>query len=313
MLQNNNLIEILNSKKCFKLVCGAGNENLEEIEKLVYLYSKAGCNIFDISANIDAVKAAKKGLKKSGITENRFICVSIGIKGDPHVNKAQINKTLCKKCNLCSQICNQNAICDNNIDAKKCIGCANCLKICPHKAISLKNIPTDLNKVLPQIIEEGVDCIEFHAITDDDNEVKEKWEILNTLYNGILSICIDREKLSNDKIINRLNKMLKLRQNYTTIIQADGSPMSGGIDDYKTTLQAVATAELIEKNNLPVYIILSGGTNSKSKELANLCNININGVAIGSFARKIVKEYLYGTMQEAEALKIAENLVKSVY
>ena len=187
MLQNNNLIEILNSKKCFKLVCGAGNENLEEIEKLVYLYSKAGCNIFDISANIDAVKAAKKGLKKSGITENRFICVSIGIKGDPHVNKAQINKTLCKKCNLCSQICNQNAICDNNIDAKKCIGCANCLKICPHNAISLKNIPTNLNKVLPQIIEEGVDCIEFHAITDDDNEVKEKWEIYYTrLYEDLL-------------------------------------------------------------------------------------------------------------------------------
>ena len=30
---------------------------------------------------------------------------------------------------------------------------------------------------------------------------------------------------------------------------------------------------------------------SKTKELANLCNVKINGVAVGSYARKIVKEY----------------------
>ena len=31
------------------------------------------------------------------------------------------------------------------------------------------------------------------------------------------------------------------------IIQADGYPMSGGEDDYNTTLQAVATADVINK------------------------------------------------------------------
>ena len=42
------LKDILEEKKCFKLVCGAGNEDIEEIEKLTLIYSLAGCNFFDI-------------------------------------------------------------------------------------------------------------------------------------------------------------------------------------------------------------------------------------------------------------------------
>lgn len=313
MHSNSNLTDVLNSKKCFKLVCGAGNENLEEVEKLVYLYSKAGCNVFDVSANIDVIKSAKKGLERSEIKENRFISVSVGIKGDPHVNKAFIEPEKCSKCGTCEKFCLQNAISNGIVDKKKCIGCSKCVEHCPFVAITLQNFPTDLKKIIPKIVAEGVDCIEFHAITDDENEVEEKWQILSDNFDGILSICIDRAKLSNEKVVQRLQKMLAQRKDYTTIIQADGSPMSGGVDDYKTTLQAVAMAELVQKQNFPAFILISGGTNSKTKELANLCNLDINGIAIGSYARKIVKDYLCDKMSEAEALKIAENLVKSVY
>ena len=44
------LKNLLESKKCFKLICGAGNEDVKEVEKLVALYSKAGCRFFDLSA-----------------------------------------------------------------------------------------------------------------------------------------------------------------------------------------------------------------------------------------------------------------------
>ncbi|MBQ3310496.1 4Fe-4S binding protein [bacterium] len=309
----NNIKNILESKKCFKLVCGAGNENVDEIEKLVYIYSKAGANIFDVSANLEVLKAAKRGLQKSGISENRYICVSVGIKGDPHTNKAYLNKENCKSCFKCMQICEKNAIENFKVDTKKCIGCSKCLSACYFNAMEMKSCPTDLNKVLPDLINEGFDCLEFHAISDNEQEVFDNWNTLNKLYKGFFSICIDRALLSNKTLIARLKNMLKIRADYTTIIQADGSPMSGGEDDFKTTLQAVATAELIQKENIPVYILLSGGTNSKSKKLADLCNVDISGVAIGSFARKIVKNYLYGNMCEDEAVKIAKNLVESIY
>ena len=311
--------DILKTNKCFKLVCGAGNEDTEEVEKLVYLYSKAGCNIFDLSANKDVIRAAKRGLNRSGITENRYLCVSIGIAGDPHINKAEINESKCTKCDKCKNICPQSAIIEdiktNYIKQKKCIGCGRCEKVCPKNAISMYSKEIDLKEVLPDIINENIDCIELHAIVENDTEVMDKWHLLNELYDGFLSICIDRSKLSNQHLIKRLKQMLEIRKPYTTIIQADGAPMSGGKNDYKTTLQAVATAEIIQDENLPAYILLSGGTNSKTTELAKLCNINASGVTIGSYARKIVKEYIdrndfYDNIDILDtAIKTAKNLV----
>ena len=305
------LEDILKSKNCFKLVCGAGNENADEVEKLVYLYSKAGCNIFDVSANIEVVRAAKKGLESAGITEDRYICVSVGIKGDPHVNKASIITENCKRCMKCFSVCEQRAIKNCIVDETKCIGCEKCFRICAYNAVKMTNKSTDLHKVLPEIIKEGVDCIEFHAISDNDEEVFEKWKLINSFFNGILSICIDRAKLSNEKFVERIKNMLRLRCGKLTIIQADGTPMSGGVDDYNSTLQAVACADIVRKADIPVYVIISGGTNSKSKELAMLCGVEINGVAVGSYARKIVKDYLCDKMSIDEALEIASKLVKS--
>lgn len=316
------LKNILESRKCFKLVCGAGNEDTEEVKKLVALYSKAGCNLFDISANEEVLDAAKRGLNFSISKDEQndyHFCVSVGIKGDPHVQKAIIDPAKCIFCQRCVGICPQKTIYSGNktceIRPKKCIGCAKCLKVCPPKAITLYSEEKNLREILPPLVKKGIDCIEFHAIIDDEAEVLSKWDDINSCYNGLLSICIDRYKLGNERLVARLKALLKTRKPYTTIIQADGAPMSGGVDDYKTTLQAVATAEIVQDAELPVYILLSGGTNSKSAELATLCGIEPNGIAIGSYARQIVKEYIdredFLTNQEVfeQALNKAKALV----
>lgn len=67
------------------------------------------------------------------------------------------------------------------------------------------------------------------------------------MFSGPLSICIDRSKLGDEKLLTRVKKMLEIRKPYTTIIQADGFPMSGGKDDFKTTLQAVAARRNFSK------------------------------------------------------------------
>jgi TRAP-type uncharacterized transport system substrate-binding protein len=124
--------------------------------------------------------------------------------------------------------------------------------------------------------------------------------------------------MGDENLISILKKMLINRKPYSTIIQADGFPMSGGQDDYKTTLQAVATAEIIQNAKLPVYLMLSGGTNSKTSELSKICSIDYHAIAVGSFARKIVKKYIerpdFWTNSNVieDALKIAKELVKSV-
>ena len=92
--------------------------------------------------------------------------------------------------------------------------------------------------------------------------------------------------------------------------------MSGNDDEYGTTLQAVATAQLFQNSKLPIYIMMSGGTNTRSTELAKLCGVKPHCVAIGSYARKILKEYLQmedlldNTKAMDEAVKIAKALVE---
>lgn len=308
------LEDLLKENKCFKLVCGAGNEDAIEVEKLVALYSKAGCKFFDLSAKPEIVDAAKRGL---GDREG-YLCVSVGIKGDPHVRKAYIDNEKCANCHKCEEVCPQKAIKYSKINTTRCIGCGKCQKVCRHGAISFISENKDLREVLPPLIERGIDCIELHAMGENDDEVFEKWNYINEIYDGILSICTARKHLSEERMIGRIKNMIAQRRPYSTIIQADGFPMSGGKDDYKTTLQAVATAEIVQNAKLPVYVMLSGGTNSKTAELAQICGINYNGIAIGTFARKIVsryverKDFLQNEYAFTEALKIAKTLVDTV-
>lgn len=308
------LKELLEAGKCFKLVCGAGNEDALEVEKLVALYSKAGCKFFDVSAKPEIIDAAKSGLQD----REGYICVSVGIKGDPHVRKARIDYEKCAGCHKCEEICPQKNIKHCKVKTARCIGCGKCYSVCTHGAISFVSENKDLSEVLPPLIEKGIDCIEFHVMGEDESGIYEKWNYINSVYDGLLSICTSRGKLSEEKMISRIERMIAIRKPYTTIVQADGFPMSGGKDDYKTTLQAVATAEIVQNAKMPVYIMLSGGTNSKTAELAKLCGINYNGIAIGTFARKIVSRYieredfLKNDYIFNEALNIARSLVGNV-
>jgi Fe-S-cluster-containing hydrogenase component 2 len=339
---------LLEQKKCFKLICGAGNEDLQEVEKLVALYAKAGCKFFDLCANEEVLKAAQKGLGFSVPKVEQgdyFFCVSVGIKGEPHLNKAKIDKNKCVECGNCAQSCPQSAIWDFDLKSRlglltqqhkalkltqhekfeiqeeKCIGCLRCLKVCEIGAIEVYQKNKPIEEILGSLFAlhpSPFTCLELHASGEDEDDVQQRWDYIQENFGGMLSICIDRSKLGNEAILKRIKNLIKDRKPYTTIIQADGAPMSGGEDDFKTTLQAVAMAEVFQNEKLPVYILLSGGTNSKSLELANLCGLEVNGVSVGSYARKIVKKYIeredFLQNEEVfnEALKIAQQLVGKV-
>ena len=310
------LLDIFQNKQCFKLVCGAGNEDAIEVEKLVTLYSKAGCNYFDLCAKPEIVDAAKRGLKRAGIEKDRYLCVSVGIDGDPHITKAKIDKDKCVECRKCESICPHDAIKNIEVSLERCLGCSVCAKNCPVKAISMESKLIDYKEVLPKLIDKGIDCIEFHAISEDEADVDEKWAQINEMFDGMLCISLDRSELGDRKLKERVARMIENRPPFSTIIQADGIAMSGNDDELGTTLQAVATAQLFQNAKMPIYIMMSGGTNTKSTELAKQCGVKPHCLAVGSYARKIVKEFLKiddiyknkNTMKEA--VSIAKALVE---
>ena len=309
---------LLETGKYFKLVCGAGNEDAEEVKRLTVLYTLAGAKGLDISANVEVVKACKEGVDLAfslaeefdiNLKIRPFILVSVGMPGDHHVRKAVINLDTCIKCNLCIPVCPTDAIPESLVVIKdKCIGCDNCSAICPKpdEIIHYEHNDKHLRQLLPKCLEAGAEQIELHAAVSDDETIMDEWRLVSEVCpDGHISMCLDRLHLSNFAFENRIEKAKEIAKE-RLIIQSDGYPMSGGADDYNTTLQAVATADILNKKfnmtlrkrtNTLIYKktndvnqLLSGGTNSLTAKLAQQAGVKFQGASIGTFARQIVKE-----------------------
>ena len=313
----------------FKIVCGAGNEDPEEVRRLSRVYTLAGALGIDVSANVDVVRASMRGIDQAfsiasslgiELKTRPFITVSVGLKGDPHVRKAVIHKDLCTDCGLCSENCDQKAIESGppvNVIKVRCIGCGKCDEVCPANAVEFYTRKVDFKEILPKCLDAGAENLELHAIIADNDAVMKDWEIItNALPDQYVSMCLDRSQLGNEYLIRRIRQAVSLAGD-RQIIQADGAPMSGGKDDYNTTLQAVAIADIVQKSGLPVKVLLSGGTNIKTGELAKLCGLTVHGVSIGTNARNLVRKEIsdpgFGQNLEltSQAVQKAKWLVES--
>lgn len=310
---------LLETRKYFKLVCGAGNEDAEEVKRLTVLYTLAGAKGLDVSANVNVVEHCMQGIDLAfelapifGIKlETRpFITVSVGMPGDHHVRKAFIDLNTCIHCDLCIPVCPTDAIPKELIVIEeKCIGCGNCSAICPKDdIISYAHNDRELRELLPKCLASGAEHIELHAAIADDTSIMDEWQMVSDLNpDGHISMCLDRLHLSNFAFEERVRKAKEIAGD-RLIIQSDGYPMSGGEDDYNTTLQAIATADVLnkkfnmiidKKNKVLKYKsknevnqLLSGGTNSLTAVLADQCGVRFQGASLGTFARKLVKDVI---------------------
>ncbi|MFN8671281.1 MAG: 4Fe-4S binding protein [Candidatus Sericytochromatia bacterium] len=309
---------LLEKSKFFKLVCGAGNEDCEEVKKLTIIYTLAGTSGLDISATPSVVLACMEGIEQSHfyakkldikIPFNPFITVSVGMPGDHHVRKAFIDLEKCVTCNLCIPVCPTDAIPnDLVIKQEKCIGCGNCSAICHFDSIFYKHNNKNLEELLPKCLSLGAEQIELHAGIKEDDFIFKEWELINKINaKNHVSMCLDRQHLSDFDLEKRIKKAKEISGD-RLIIQADGIPMSGGEDDFNTTLQAVSIADIVNKrfnkkidkktkksiykDKNEINILLSGGTNSLTSKLAKQNDVRFQGISIGTFARKIVKEYI---------------------
>ena len=293
---------LLKAGRFFKLICGAGNEDAEEVYKLSLVYTLAGASGIDLSARRDVVAAARRAVEDAerlAASSSReeflrpYLTVSVGMPGDPHVRKARILPEPCTKCNACIPVCPTEAIpASLVIIESRCIGCGACAVACQDDAVGYTHKAIEMEATLRACLAEGAENIELHASVRDHEPVLEEWALITQLLpTQFVSVCLDRRYLSNHELQRRIEQMLPYAER-RMIVQADGFPMSGGKDDYNTTLQAIATADLVAKTTLPVFILLSGGTNAKTAELARTCGVPCAGISIGTFARHLVYEFI---------------------
>ena len=153
----------------------------------------------------------------------------------------------------------------------------------------------------------------------DNTSIMDEWNIVSQAQNNhFISMCVDRLNLSDVDLIQRVRNAHDIAGD-RLLIQADGIPMGGTGDDYNTTLQAVAIADLLqtklknkEKKFRDLPLLLSGGTNSKSAALANMNNVKYCGVAIGTHARSLVQEHMDAFIENEHFYEDIPNLLAAV-
>ncbi|MFA6989370.1 MAG: DUF561 domain-containing protein [Candidatus Gastranaerophilaceae bacterium] len=305
------LKNFFDNKKIFKLIVGAGNEDIETIKKLVSVYSKAGANVFDVRADRKIILEVSEMLEKIGQKDN-FICASIGLGNDIHFKKAQITAN-CTVCKNCIPSCPTGAIsCVENIitiQKQKCIGCQYCLKVCDKEAVSFYSTPADFEQTFFKISDLPVSYIEVHS-DGTDEEIFRYFHFLKENFQGLKGICLSGNKISNLEKIEIIKKIKDIIYPQKLVVQADGTAMSGFDNEKETTIKALEASKLFVESIDDIYVIPSGGTNANTITLAREQKLDINGVAIGTYARKIVWDYLFS--DEQKSVEIASVLVKNV-
>ena len=133
--------------------------------------------------------------------------------------------------------------------------------------------------------------------------------------NFILSLSISRKKLSNASIIE-IVKYAREIVGKNLIIEVDGLYEKNYTNEYSETLQALSTADIINKQlinkeqkfrRLP--LLISGGTNQLTKELADNYGVNYNGITYNNFLKKYFSKIEIAELsKENDSLKIIENL-----
>lgn len=287
------IIDKLNYGHLFKLVLGLGNLNYEQIKYIIQIYSNTKMDIIDLPCDQRAIDLVFETLKNKNFNIENFVyCLSFALNDDKHNMCAFVNNQKCKKCYKCLKYCPQKAIYikEKNvlIDSNKCIGCQKC----KCKAILYKNkFSISEFDAVKLANKNNINIIELHASISKTKTIKKTFDNLNTHFDGIISVCFSREYLSENKLLKLTEYFIKKRQNKPLIIQADGFSMSGGDNNYFSTLNAVSCTQLFQKYlKLPCfYLFISGGTNEKTAQLASLSNIKYTGITVGSYARKIIE------------------------
>ena len=349
----NNAIDALKQKRFFKLVCGASLTDITMIENLCFVFTLAGTHVIDLAPKADVIFAARKGIERAcdypqaGRDLSRpykpLLMASIQLDKDPHFRKIEVDYNSCDLCSACVKVCPTEAF---KIEDKKfiysterCYGCGICPSYCHVSALEMIDTKPSPIETLKEMLLLDVNAIEFH-FGENFQKLEEIWDDVQ-IHVGVdrnqhlhrnkplLSFSIGSNLLSNEQIKNAANLCYKLAGK-GIILQCDGTPMSGGIDKkfdkkfkngqnvkigYKKDNPSLQVAKIIEEEKLPVYLQISGGTNENSYSMANEAGINIHGVAIGSYARKLLMPYLNNLEDEKkleEAVNIARSLVNSV-
>jgi len=294
-------IAALRSRQWFKLICGASYQHLPAIRHLALIYTLAGADCIDMAPDPATIAAAREGINAAmdlGATRSPLVMVSFNDGEDPHFRKAIFDSALCPTdCpSPCQKVCPTNAIQFSNdyngVISNLCYGCGRCLPLCPVQIIHTREqvyVPED---IFEQVLNQQVDAIEIHTQPNRTKEFANFWQRLSPIIPELKLMAVSFPDCEN---LQEYLKSLLAGMNpkpRSLIWQTDGRPMSGDIGD-GATRAALQLGQKVLDFQLPIgFVQLAGGTNASTVPKLRQAAIPVAGVAYGSYARKIIMDFL---------------------
>ena len=332
-------IAALRSHQWFKLICGASYQHLPAIRHLALIYTLAGADCIDMAPDPATIAAAREGiaaaLELDANARSPLVMVSFNDGEDPHFRKAIFDSALCPTdCpRPCEKVCPTNAIQFSNaytndykggVLSNLCYGCGRCLPLCPVQIIHTREqvyVPED---IFDQVLNQQVDAIEIHTQPNRTKEFAAFWQRLSPIIPELKLMAVSFPDCEN--LHEYLKSLLAgmTPKPRSLIWQTDGRPMSGDIGD-GATRAALQLGQKVLDFQLPLgFVQLAGGTNASTVPKLRQAAIPVAGVAYGSYARKIIMDFLEGLGEEIpdrleekscllwQAVAIAKQLVSQI-
>ena len=271
----NILKDKLSNNSFYKLDCDFDDLEKNKFSKIIYIYVVAGFSAIDIKLDLDMLIQAKESILKA-------------MNYAKEIDKPILNAPFLIISCYSSELINKDLTLFENI-------LRSCKKV-------------------------GADFFELHIDIPDLDLIKDKLLKVKEVFSfKPISINISIDKFSNAAIIE-LIKYIRSNIQKDIIIEVNGSE-ENKCNDFNTTLQSVSTADILHKQLLKkeiafrkIPILLSGGTNQLTCELAKECNVNFNGITFSNyskidFEKFIITHSIINDLDLKNYIKKIENLI----
>ncbi|PLS69578.1 MAG: 4Fe-4S ferredoxin [Cyanobacteria bacterium M5B4] len=281
-------INALRSGQWAKLICGASYQHLPSIRNLVFVYTLAGADCFDVAADPGVVTVAREAMDAArAINPDRspWLMVSINNGEDLHFRKAQFNPQVCvPDCGVpCQKVCPTDAIDPTGVITDRCYGCGRCLSVCPVGIIETREQVYNWR----DLVDLPIDALEIHTTTDRIGEFAQLWQELAPWIRRLRLVAVSfPDHADLEANLRQLLAVMNPPPQHL-LWQTDGRPMSGDIGA-GTTRQAIRLGEKVLNMNLPGFVQLAGGTNATT--VSKLQGLPVNGIAYGSYGRSLLAD-----------------------
>lgn len=325
-------VESLKNGAWVKFICGASNQDLPLIRNLCLLYTMAGVDCIDLSADPAVVVSAEEGVTRALQKQQQrrpLLMISVNDNEDLHFRKAVFDPTHCPKdCpRPCEKVCPAWAIGPRSssssstagVIAERCYGCGRCIPTCPLGIIEGISYTVD-RKTISNMFSSGiVDAIEIHTQHGQGAAFSQLWdEIGHSVLSRAAVVAVSFPDMKNETLpyLNELQGVIAQHPAWPTftgvqIWQTDGRPMSGdvgkGMAHASTSFARRMLDELsaVPENQRIInidggkhFLQLAGGTNDYSPPLAKsqglVGALGFGGFAFGGYARRDIGTVLRG-------------------